>query len=161
MFEGFFGGSDPFKDLFTMSQELEKALGQMGMFGKGFEAAKAFQPKVEMYETPDELIVKAEMPGFDKDSIDVRVRGRYLIIKGTKKQEEEKKEEKNTLYSESFYGEVQRVIPLPMDVKQEGIEATYDKGILEVRLPKTEAERKEVKIIVKEPEEKKKEEGNK
>ena len=160
MFEEFFGGWDPFRDFFTMSKEMEKLFNQMSGFGRGFEAAKTFQPKVEMYETPDELVVKAEMPGFDKDSIDVRVRGRYLIIKGTKKKEEEK-EEKNTLYSESYYGEVQRVIPLPMNVKPEGIEATYDKGILEVRLPKTEAERKEVKIIVKEPEEKKKEEGNK
>jgi HSP20 family protein len=104
-----------------------------------------------MYETPDEVVVRAEMPGLDKDSIDVKVRGNYLIIKGVKKQEN-KEEKENVFFSESFYGEFQRVIPLPVEVKEEGIEAIYDKGILEIRLPKADSARKEVKIIVKEPE---------
>ncbi len=164
MFGGFFGrrgfGRDPFEDIFRQFQEMERLMSEMmrgfGGFARefpGFEAG--FEPRIEMYETPDEIVVRAEMPGLDKDSIDVKVRGNYLIIKGVKKQEQ-KEEKDNVFFSETFYGEFQRVIPLPVEVKEEGIEAYYDKGILEIRLPKAEAARKEVKIIVKEPEEKKK-----
>ncbi len=155
MFERFFGrrGFDPFEDLFRISREMEKMLSDITRsFSREFPEIGKFEPRIEMYETPDELVVKAEMPGLDKDSIDVRVRDNYLIIKGTKKQEK-KEEKENVFFSESFYGEFQRVIPLPVEVKEEGIEAIYDKGILEVRLPKAEAAKKEVKIIVKSPEE--------
>ena len=166
MFGGFFGrgfgrgrrGFDPFEDMFRQFQEIERMMAEMmrgfGGLGRelpGFEAG--FEPRIEMYETPDEIVVRAEMPGLDKDSIDVKVRGNYLIIRGVKKQEQ-KEEKDNVFFSETFYGEFQRVIPLPVEVKEEGIEAYYDRGILEIRLPKAEAARKEVKIIVKEPEEK-------
>ncbi|SNR80068.1 Hsp20/alpha crystallin family protein [Desulfurobacterium atlanticum] len=160
MFGGFFGrrgGYDPFEDFFRISKEMERMLAELTRgFGEipGFEMG--FEPKIEMYETPDELVVRAEMPGIDKDSIDVRVRGNHLIIRGVKKQEQ-KEEKDNVFFSETFYGEFQRIIPLPVEVKEEGIEATYDRGILEIRLPKADSARKEVKIIVKEPEEK----GNK
>ena len=158
MFGGFFGrrGYDPFEDIFRQFQEMERLMAEMmrgfGGFGRefpGFEAG--FEPRIEMHETPDEVVVRAEMPGLDKDSIDVKVRGNYLIIKGVKKQEN-KEEKENVFFSESFYGEFQRVIPLPVEVKEEGIEAIYDKGVLEIRLPKADSARKEVKIIVKEPE---------
>ncbi len=164
MFGGFFGrgrkGFDPFEDMFRQFQELERMMAEMmrgfGGFGREFPGLEAgFEPRIEMYETPDEIVVKAEMPGLDKDSIDVKVRGNYLIIRGVKKQEQ-KEEKDNVFLSETFYGEFQRVIPLPVEVKEEGIEAYYDKGILEIRLPKAETARKEVKIIVKEPEEKEK-----
>ena len=161
MFGGFFGrgrrGFDPFEDMFRQFQEIERMMAEMmrgfGGFREfpGFEAG--FEPRIEMYETPDEIVVRAEMPGLDKDSIDVKVRGNYLIIRGVKKQEQ-KEEKDNVFFSETFYGEFQRVIPLPVEVKEEGIEAYYDKGVLEIRLPKAETARKEVKIIVKEPEEK-------
>ncbi len=162
MFGGFFGrgrrGFDPFEDMFRYMQEMERMMEQMMRgFGRelpGFEMG--FEPKIEMYETPDEIVVRAEMPGLDKDSIDVKVRGNYLIIRGVKKKEE-KEEKDNVFFSETFYGEFQRVIPLPVEVKEEEIEAYYDRGVLEIRLPKAESARKEVKIIVKEPEEKKEE----
>ena len=89
MFGGFFvrrGGYDPFEDIFRQFQEMEKLMAEMmrgfGGFGRefpGFEAG--FEPRIEMYETPDEVVVRAEMPGLDKDSIDVKVRGNYLISK--------------------------------------------------------------------------------
>jgi len=158
MFGGFFGrgrrGFDPFEDMFRYFQEMERMMSEMMRgFGREFPGLEAgFEPRIEMYETPDEIVVRAEMPGLDKDSIDVKVRGNYLIIKGVKKQEQ-KEEKDNVFFSETFYGEFQRVIPLPVEVKEEGIEAYYDKGVLEIRLPKAESARKEVKIIVKEPEE--------
>jgi HSP20 family protein len=153
MFGGFFGrrrGYDPFEEIMRQFQDMERMFSEMmrSFGGLGFETT--LEPRVEMYETPTEVVVRAEMPGLDKDSIDIRVRGNHLVIRGTKK-EEKKDERENVFFSESFYGEFQRVIPLPVEVKEEGIEAIYDRGILEIRLPKAEAARKEVKIIVKEP----------
>ncbi|ADU97029.1 heat shock protein Hsp20 [Thermovibrio ammonificans HB-1] len=162
MFGGFFGrrrgfGFDPFEDIFRqMEMMMAEMMRGFGREFPGFEMG--FEPRIEMYETPDEIVVRAEMPGLDKDSIDVKVRGNYLIIRGVKKQEE-KEEKDNVFFSETFYGEFQRVIPLPVEVKEDGIEAYYDKGILEIRLPKADAARKEVKIIVKEPEEDKGKKG--
>jgi len=165
MFGGFFGrrrGFDPFEDMFRHFQEIERMMSEMmrgfGSLSRELGIETGFEPRIEMYETPDEVVVKAEMPGLDKDSIDVKVRGNYLIIRGVKKQEE-KEEKDNVFFSETFYGEFQRVIPIPVEVNEEGIEAYYDKGVLEIRLPKAAPSRKEVKIIVKEPE-KKKEKGN-
>jgi len=172
MFGGFFGrgfgrrGFDPFEDMFRQFQEMERLMAEMLRgFGRGeFPGMElGFEPRIEMYETPDEVVVRAELPGIDKDSIDVKVRGNYLIIRGVKKQEK-KDERDNVFFSETFYGEFQRVIPLPVEVQEDKIEAYYDKGVLEIRLPKAESARKEVKIIVKEPEEKKgddKKEGEK
>jgi HSP20 family protein len=166
MFGGFFGrrrGFDPFEDIFRQFQEMERLMSEMmrgfGTFGREFTFESSFEPRIEMYETPDEVVVKAEMPGLDKDSIDVRVRDNYLIIRGVRKQEK-KEEKENVFFSESFYGEFQRVIPLPVEVKEDGIEAIYDRGILEIRLPKADSARREVKIIVKEPEEDKKKDNN-
>ncbi len=158
MFGRFFWGGNDFDELFKgmdrLFQELFGPTMRQDFFRQMFAPAQIFEPKIEMYETPDEIVIKAEMPGVDKDSIDVRVRGRHLIIKGVKKQER-KSEEENVFFSESFYGEFQRIVPLPVEVKPEGIEAVYDKGILEIRLPKADSARKEVKIIVKEPEDNK------
>ena len=159
MFGGFFGrrrGYDPFEEIMRQFQDMERMFSEMmrSFGGLGFETT--LEPRVEMYETPTEVVVRAEMPGLDKDSIDVRVRDNYLTIKGVRK-EEKKEERENVFFNESFYGEFHRVIPLPTEVKEEGIEAVYDKGILEIRLPKAEPARKEVKIIVKEPEGKKEE----
>jgi HSP20 family protein len=154
MFGSFFGrrrGFDPFEDMFRYMQEMERMMAEVM---RGFSPSEAvFEPRIEMYETPDEIVVRAEMPGLDKDSIDVKVRGNYLIIRGVKKQEQ-KEEKDNVFFSETFYGEFQRIIPLPVEVKEEGIEAYYDKGVLEIRLPKVDSAKKEVKIIVKEPEDK-------
>jgi HSP20 family protein len=106
-------------------------------------------PLVDMSETKDNFVVKAELPGLDPKEVNVTVSGDILTIKGEKKQEEEEKDE-HRHYMERFYGSFQRTFRLPDNVKTDQIEATFDKGILKVTFPKTEeTKKKEIEIKVK------------
>lgn len=106
------------------------------------------QPTVDLYEDKDEIVVKAELPGIDKDNIEVNLTDHTLTIKGEKKKEEEVKEE-NYYKSERSYGSFVRTLDLPKEVHADKVKASFKKGVLEVRLPKTEeAKAKEIKVKV-------------
>jgi len=127
-------------DLFTRIFG-ETSLSKIG-FGK-------WQPLVDISETDTDVIVKAELPGIDAKDVDVSITGDRLTIKGEKQQEKEEKEE-NRYRSERFYGTYERVIDLPARIVENKTEATFDKGILTITLPKVEkVKRKQVKIKVK------------
>ena len=105
-------------------------------------------PAVDLFEEKDDIVVKAELPGIEKDNIEVNLTDHHLTIKGEKKKEEEVKEE-NYYRSERSYGSFLRTLELPVDVRADKVKATFKNGILEVRLPKTEeAKTKEVKVKV-------------
>ena len=110
-------------------------------------------PSIDMSETKDNFIVKAEIPGMEAKDVDVSISGNLLTIKGEKKKEEEEKDEHH-YYAERYYGSFQRVFQLPTNVKPDKVGATFDKGVLKVTLPKVE-EAKKKKIEVKVKEEKK------
>ena len=106
-------------------------------------------PSIDMSETKDNFVVKAELPGVDQKDVNVTISGDILTIKGEKKQETEEKDE-HRHYVERFYGSFQRSFQLPSNVKTEKIDATFDKGVLKIMLPKTEeAKKKEIEIKVK------------
>ena len=105
-------------------------------------------PAVDLFEEKDDIVVKAELPGMEKDNIEVNLTDHHLTIKGEKKKEEEIKEE-NYYRAERSYGSFLRTLDLPKDVHADKVKASFKNGILEVRLPKTEeAKAKEVKVKV-------------
>lgn len=105
-------------------------------------------PAIDLYEEKDEIVVKAELPGMDKDDIEVNISNSQLTLKGQKKKEEEVKEE-NYYRCERSYGSFIRTLELPKDVHADKVKASFKNGILEVRLPKTEqAKTKEIKVKV-------------
>lgn len=107
-------------------------------------------PVVDFYEEKDDLVVKAELPGMEKQDIEVNVIDHSLTIKGEKKKEEDVEEE-NYYRSERSFGSFRRSLELPSDVQAEKTKASFKNGILEVRLPKTEvAKAKEIKVAVEE-----------
>jgi len=94
-------------------------------------------PDVEVADTDKEILVKAEVPGLGPEDIDVRVSGNVLTLSGEKKEETEEK--KSGYYrSERRFGSFLRTIDLPTSVNAEAVSAEYDKGILTVRIPKSE-----------------------
>lgn len=118
------------------------AVREPSFFGNGGE----WLPALDEVETPEEVVVKAELPGMEEKDIAVSVSGNNLILKGERKAEEEKKE-KHFHRIERTYGSFERVLPLPVAVDPEKISATYSKGVLEVHLPKKpEAKPKMIKI---------------
>jgi HSP20 family protein len=98
----------------------------------------AWSPPVDIYETDEALVMKAELPGFTKDDISIELKENTLLIKGERKREDEMKEG-NYHRSERVYGAFQRSFLLPATVDHEKVKASYKDGILELRLPKVAA----------------------
>lgn len=106
-------------------------------------------PAVDMYDNKEEIVVKAEVPGIDKENIKISVSDNTLTIKGEMKKEEETKEE-DYFYSERSYGSFMRSLNLPAKVVENKIKAEIKDGILEIHMPKAqEAKPKEIKVDVK------------
>jgi HSP20 family protein len=101
-------------------------------------------PAVDLYEEKDDIVVKAELRGLEKDHIEVN----RSTIKGEKKQEEEVKKE-GYYRSERSYGSFVRALELPTEVQTDKVKAAFKNGILEIRLPKSEeAKKKEIKVTI-------------
>ena len=114
-----------------------------------FKELEGVSPSVDMFDKKDEVVVKAEIPGVEKDNISISISDNTLIMKGEMKKEEEVKEE-DYYYSERSYGSFARTLSLPAKVQADKIKASFKNGILEIRLPKAEeAKPKEIKIDVK------------
>jgi len=93
---------------------------------------------VDVSETKDALIIKAEVPGLDPKDIEINLTGDMLTIKGEKRQETEEKDE-NYHRVETRYGSFSRALRLPVAVNTDKIEAKCDKGVLKITLPKKES----------------------
>ena len=103
-------------------------------------------PSLDVAETKNELVVKAEVPGMDPKDIDISLSDGRLTIKGEKRQEKEEKEADYHLVERS-YGSFIRSVQLPREVQGDKISASYKNGILKITLPKSEeAKKKEIKI---------------
>ena len=108
-----------------------------------------WSPSVDVSETKDNFVVKAELPGLEAKDVDVSISGEVITIKGEKKKEEEEKDEHHH-YVERYYGSFQRSFRLPTNVKPDKIEASFEKGVLKVTLPKVEeAKKKKIEVKVK------------
>jgi len=99
-------------------------------------------------ETEDEKAyhVRIELPGMDKEDVDIVLAEGMLTIRGEKKREEEEKG-KDFYRKERSFGAFRRTLPVPGSVDESRIEASFDKGILKIELPKTEEAQKKVKHI--------------
>ncbi len=105
-------------------------------------------PSLDVFEEKDEIVVKADLPGMNKDEIQVTVTENVVTIKGEKKKEEEVKE-KDYYRRERSYGSFVRSVELPSEVKSDQIKANFKDGVLEVRMPKTEeAKKKSVSVKI-------------
>jgi HSP20 family protein len=97
-----------------------------------------WSPSVEVTDSPDAMVLTAELPGMSDDDITLRLENNVLTIAGEKKSEREVREEdERYLLSERFYGAFQRAFTLPSSVDADQIKAAFDHGVLTVTLPKT------------------------
>jgi HSP20 family protein len=110
---------------------------------KFFSGVEETTPSVDIFEEGDELVLKAELPGMEKDDVRVNLSDNILTISGEKKREE-KVERSNYFRLERSEGSFTRSFRLPLDVEAGKAKATFKKGILEMRIPKTEEAKKKV-----------------
>ena len=94
-------------------------------------------PAIDMYQTDDEIVVKAALPGFKSDDVQINVTGEILTIKGEVKQANEQKEKAWHL-REQRWGSFERSVVLPTDVISDKAKAEFENGILIITLPKAE-----------------------
>ena len=116
--------------------------------GHGRTNGGHFHPALEVTEDEQSLVVRAEVPGVEKEKLDIKIDGRLLTVGGTK---EEKREEKETTYHiyESRYGEFRRTLELPEYVDTDKSEADYSDGVLTITFAKKEeAKPKQLEVRV-------------
>ena len=103
-------------------------------------------PAIDMYQTDDNVVVKADLPGIKPDEVQVNVNGDILTVKGETKQEEEKKN-KSWHIREHRWGAFERSVRLPTNVMADQASADFENGVLTITLPKA-AESKPKTITV-------------
>jgi HSP20 family protein len=91
-------------------------------------------PAIDMYQTNDDVVVKATLPGLKTEDVDITVTGETLTLRGEFKQENEQKES-NYHIREQRYGTFERSILLPTDVKADKASANFENGILTITMP--------------------------
>ena len=118
-------------------------------FFRKFEEHGLMYPSVDMFEKNNEIVVKADIPGVDKDDISISIANNVLTIKGETKKEEEVKEN-DYYYSERSRGEFVRRLQIPEGVQENKVTADFKEGILEIHMPKSaKSKPKEIKIKTK------------
>jgi len=135
---------DPFD--ITRWEPLDELTTRMSRLLGQTRARDVFAPAIDVFETDDALVVKAELPGVDPKDVEVSVDEGRLAIRGERRSEE-KVEEDRYYRMEQCYGRFERTITLPRDVRTEAIDATYDDGILRVSVPKAPEAKVEPKRI--------------
>jgi HSP20 family protein len=105
-----------------------------------------WNPAVDVYDNEDTLVIKAELPGVEKDQIHIDVQGSVLTLKGERTLENEVKEE-HYYRRERSYGRFQRSFMLPVKTDPDSVKAEFKDGVLNIRVPKPE-QHKPKKITV-------------
>jgi len=136
----------PFSRPWGLLDEVETMARDMWDTWKPYTFDYSLVPYTDLYEEKDQLVMKTELPGIDKKDLDISLAGDRLTIKAEKR--EEVKEDTTHHTRERYYGQYFRSVTLPYPVKEDKVEATFENGVLELRLPKAE-EVKAKKIEIK------------
>jgi len=104
---------------------------------RGVAIPEVAMPLIDIVDAGDKFVIKADVPGVDKEDISVSIEGDTLEIKAEKKEEKEEEKE-GFLRKERDYRRYYRSLVLPESVDADKVNATFDKGVLNIEIPKTE-----------------------
>ena len=139
---------EPFRGISSLQEQFNRLFENRFAPGTEEQTLTAWAPAVDVYETENDLVIKADLPQMPEKDLDVRVENNMLTIRGERKFEQKVKEE-NYLRMERAYGSFSRSFSLPNTVNTEAIQAEYKEGVLTVTLPKrAESKPKQVKVNV-------------
>ena len=135
---------EPFRGVTTMQDRVNRLFNDLlvhqGLMNGEGDTLRDWVPAVDVLENTDNILIKAELPGMDMKDIHLEVEDQKLTITGEKKLEHEDKRE-NYQRVERVYGTFQRSFTLPSSVSAEKINASYERGVLTITLPKKEETR--------------------
>jgi|SRR5919201_1028404 HSP20 family protein len=116
------------------------------LFQTANTSSQRWAPAMDLVEADDHFVLKADLPGLSEDDVAIEVQDGTLTVSGERKAENEKRE-KGWYRLERSFGRFSRSLTLPEGVDADKIEASFDKGVLEIRIPKPE-ERKPRRITI-------------
>jgi HSP20 family protein len=135
---------EPAREFTTLQSEMNRLFNTF--FEGGDREPRRWAPPMDLLEADDHLVLRADLPGMSEDDIQIEVRDNVLTLTGERKTEQ--KQEKNGYYRiERAFGSFARSLTLPDGIDADKIEASFDKGVLELRIPKPE-ERKPRRISI-------------
>lgn len=137
---------EPARELDTLQTDLDRVFDTFfgGRTGNG--ATRRWTPAMDLVETDDHLVLKADLPGLDADDVEIEVKDGVLTVTGERKTEHG--DSSNGYHRvERAYGRFSRSLSLPAGVDSDQVQAEFDKGVLEVRIPKP-AERKPHRVQI-------------
>lgn len=141
---------NPLRELRSMQEQMNRLLNvswNHDLTGEDLREG-LWQPAVDIFETEDSIVIKAELPDVDQKDIEVRIEDNTLTLKGERKHEGEVKKE-NYHRIERYFGSFQRSFSLPTNIQQDNVSATCEKGVLTITLPKREITKpKQIKVEV-------------
>jgi len=142
---------EPFRNISALQDRINKAFDDVfreGNPGEGIVSACAWRPAVDIYETENGIVIKAEIPGVRKEDISVEVKDNILTLKGERTPEKDIPEEKY-FRRERCFGTFHRSFTMQDVVNPDTIKASFKDGVLEVEIPKPEAEKpKQIKVNI-------------
>lgn len=139
---------DSFRNLSTLQDQVNRLFEGSFPARPDSSALTSWAPAVDIYETENELVLKADLPDVKENEIDIRVENNTLTVRGERKFEQKVKED-NYLRIERTYGSFSRSFGLPNTVNTEAIKAEYKNGVLTVEMPKrAESKPKQVKVNI-------------
>ena len=142
---------DPFREMVSLHEVMDRLLAETFTRPLGLSMSEnlGWVPQIDMYQTSDNIVVKATVPGVKPDDLHITITGDVLTIRGEIKAEEEVQ---NATYHlrERRYGTFSRSLPLPAPVVADKAKAEFEDGILTLTLPKAEEVRpKAIKVKAK------------
>jgi HSP20 family protein len=126
----------PFYRPLSLLNEMDRLENKTWDSWRSFSLSDSQVPHTDIYEEEEQLVLKTELPGINKEDLDVTIEGDRLTIKAEKK--EEVREDATHHTRERYYGQYFRTVALPYPIKENKINAAFDNGVLELRLPKAE-----------------------
>lgn len=128
---------DPFRDLSVLQDRINRIFNEQAGRGEAEAAsARTWAPVVDILETENDLVVRAELPGLSREEIDIEVTSESLAIKGERRLDESARDE--FIRVERPYGPFQRSFTIGVPVQPDKVKAVYRDGVLEVTVPKAE-----------------------
>jgi HSP20 family protein len=129
--------ASPFSFMRRFGEDMEQLFEEFGLGGlmpRGLNQTAAWTPQVEMFQRDGQLVIRADLPGINKDNVQVELRDESVVIRGERREEHE--EEREGFYrTERSYGSFYREIALPPGANTENATANFRDGVLEITMP--------------------------
>jgi HSP20 family protein len=130
---------DPTREVHTIQQEMNRLFGTLfedpGAGGGSGAAARRWIPAMDLVEDDGHYVLRADLPGVSEQDVNVELEGEVLTISGQRRSEHESRRQ-GYYRVERASGNFSRSLTLPEGIEPDSIQASFDKGVLEVRIPK-------------------------